>query len=572
MEQDIKITNLVVRAKQGDENAFADLYNTTYKMVYHTCLGHLRNTEETEDAVQDVYISAFKSLPNLQDPNTFYGWLKTIAVHTCLNIINAKKRHGNISYDDAIQNEEFIEGDDNLETLPDTYIMRAEKRKIVLDILSQQLSDVQYQTVFMYYYDNLSIEQIAKLTNCSDNTVKSRLRVARAKIKAGIEDYENKTGDRLAGAACTLPFLSTLFNTQLSSIPMRFIPYGVGRAAMEMSKLFRAGHVQPGTGMGAHANANLNPNMGAHANGNLNPQAMSQPASPYGNSPVTQVKTAAQDAGNAARNAARPARNSAAEAATSTASKGVVTKVIASVAALAVLGGGIATVATIMNKDKKSEPKDNGRSGNKIDVSTDETTAAPTEPEEPEFLGVDWGAIYMDAINSGELLTLAKNQYYFGTETYFNSDNDLSLFNYNLIYINDDDIPELVIEYDVNTDMYGKTTFVDAVFTIIDDKVEIVRVGYYFESNVYSEYYYGHKQNVLSLVSDGLHNDTYTAVLWDVNFASGAGDLLSNTRDMSTPDSSLLNILDRTDAFSDYQADNSLFTYTNIMRILQDNI
>ena len=79
MEQE-QIFDLVAKAKTGDADAFTDLYNGAYKMVYLTCLGHMKNPEEAEDCAQETFITIYNKLDSLEDNNTFFGWAKTIAV------------------------------------------------------------------------------------------------------------------------------------------------------------------------------------------------------------------------------------------------------------------------------------------------------------------------------------------------------------------------------------------------------------------------------------------------------------------------------------------------------------
>ena len=103
MEQEL-IFSVVAKAKSGDQEAFTDLYNNAYKMVYLTCLGHMKNPEEAEDCAQETFITIYNKLDSLEDNNTFFGWAKTIAVRVCLHKL--RSTHNNISYDDAIESGE----------------------------------------------------------------------------------------------------------------------------------------------------------------------------------------------------------------------------------------------------------------------------------------------------------------------------------------------------------------------------------------------------------------------------------------------------------------------------------
>ena len=71
MNQD-QIYNLVEAAKHGDDNAFAQLYEASYRMVYHVSLGYLKNNEDAEDITQEVFIKAYNSIHFLNDNLTFF--------------------------------------------------------------------------------------------------------------------------------------------------------------------------------------------------------------------------------------------------------------------------------------------------------------------------------------------------------------------------------------------------------------------------------------------------------------------------------------------------------------------
>ena len=220
--------------RSGDENAFSDIYEKSKRFVYATCYGILNNEEEAEDAMQETYLAVFSNLDGFDNDRMFIAWVKQIAAHKSLDM--CKKRRGNVSYDDAIASEESLEGDDNLEDLPDYYITEKVRRRELERIMREKLSEVQYQTVHMYYYDELSVEKIAELMDCPEGTVKTRLKASRIKIKEGIKEYEEKNKDAFAGAL-VIPFLTRFFNVQSDdlSIPSVDISSLVGKKAVKAS-------------------------------------------------------------------------------------------------------------------------------------------------------------------------------------------------------------------------------------------------------------------------------------------------------------------------------------------------
>ncbi|MBP5417969.1 MAG: RNA polymerase sigma factor [Clostridiales bacterium] len=211
-------TELARRIKAGDNSAFAEMYQKSARLVYGTCYGVLRNEEDAADAMQDTYITCYQKIGTLTDDRMFLGWLKRIAASKSIDLY--RKNHGDLSYDDSIGSEESSY-DADLEDLPDTLILRESDREIFREILKNSLSEVQYQTILLYYFSELPVEAIAEIMHCPVGTVKTRLMNARVKIKAGVEMYENKSGDKIK-VAMTMPFLTRFFVEEANrlTIPM----------------------------------------------------------------------------------------------------------------------------------------------------------------------------------------------------------------------------------------------------------------------------------------------------------------------------------------------------------------
>ncbi len=216
---------LVRRFKAGDENAFTEIYEKSKRLVYTTCYGILNNEQDAEDAMQETYTAVFLKLAELEDENVFLQWLKRIAANKAHD--KYKVRKGDLSYDDAVAAGEDIEGDDNLEDLPDSYVMDKTKRDALLKIIKESLKDAEFQTVLLFYYNELSRKDIAEVMGCSEETIKDRLSKSRKKIKAGITEYERVNKDKLMGAAAGVPFLTRFFTESFKDIPVpqtKFIP------------------------------------------------------------------------------------------------------------------------------------------------------------------------------------------------------------------------------------------------------------------------------------------------------------------------------------------------------------
>ena len=205
------IKELVLSAKNGNKKAFDKLYKLTSNDVWFTCVSLLKDEENAKDIMQETYITAFLKLDTLKDEEKFCGWLTAIATNKSKN-----KLKGKVEY--QIDDEVLIAETETDELmLPEEYINKAEKRKVLLQIIEDTLSFNQYQTVLMFYFDEMSISEIAQGLEISEGTVKSRLNSSRAKMKIAIEDYEKKSGDKLHGVV-VVPFFTTIFKEEAKSL------------------------------------------------------------------------------------------------------------------------------------------------------------------------------------------------------------------------------------------------------------------------------------------------------------------------------------------------------------------
>lgn len=208
----MNISHLVEKIKKGDNKSFEKLYKLTEREVWFTCISFLKNETTAQDIMQETYITAFLKIQSLEKSSQIRSWLNRIAVNKCKNYLKGK---GEIQLDDEIfENQAIV---DERISIPEEYISDKAKREIILSIMQEVLSDVQYQTVIMHYFNEMTVDEIAEVFECSRGTVLSRLNYSRSKMKTAIEDYENKSGDKLHGVVF-VPFFTTIFREQAKSL------------------------------------------------------------------------------------------------------------------------------------------------------------------------------------------------------------------------------------------------------------------------------------------------------------------------------------------------------------------
>ena len=190
MEQE-KLLELIRRSREQDPDAQEELVRAAQNRVYYHCKKMLKHEEDARDAAQDVLLTMITNLDKLKEPAAFWGWVNGITANRCKHLLTTPHKEWQIPEDE--EGNSMLEHVENLdETLvPDKALDNEETRRMILGLVDD-LPPEQRMSVLFYYYDEMSVKQIAEAMDTSEGTVKSRLNYARKSIKAGVEEYERK--------------------------------------------------------------------------------------------------------------------------------------------------------------------------------------------------------------------------------------------------------------------------------------------------------------------------------------------------------------------------------------------
>jgi len=222
MEKD-DIKKLVLQAAQGNKAAFGVLYEETGRTVYFSCLKLLGDPQLAEDITQETYLTALQKLGTLAQPENFPAWVNRIGINLC-------KMHFRNNAAPEDNSEEIIEEIPDEGLIPEEYVSNDAKRKIIMDIIDTVLTEEQRRSVILYYFDMLTVPEIAEVMNCTTGTVTSRLSAARKKIKEAVLIYEENNNDRLH-AAVPVFILSKLLNKEASNTVLPKLTVFTGSAS-----------------------------------------------------------------------------------------------------------------------------------------------------------------------------------------------------------------------------------------------------------------------------------------------------------------------------------------------------
>lgn len=184
--------SLLRRLRDRDERAFRELIEAHRDRVFNITFRMLGNRAEAEDVAQEVFITVFKTIDTFREESKFSTWLYRVTVNHCKNRIKYLSRRHDRDRDDLDDATEA--GGTNgaigapVPAAPDIALAGAQMEKLMQEAIAQ-LDDDQRVVVVLRDVEDLSIEEICKITDLPDGTVKSRLHRARLVLRKKLQRH-----------------------------------------------------------------------------------------------------------------------------------------------------------------------------------------------------------------------------------------------------------------------------------------------------------------------------------------------------------------------------------------------
>ncbi|MFB0566484.1 MAG: RNA polymerase sigma factor [Candidatus Aminicenantaceae bacterium] len=167
-------TEIIVRVKKGDKEAYQVIVNRYMKRAYYIALGFVRNSQDALDISQEAFIRAFRKLKKFDTQRPFFPWFYQLIKNLCIDYL---KRRG--------QRDEI--------PLNGVRIMRTEKEdremKEVLWKGINSLTFEQKEVILLRYFQQCSYNEIADIMEIPVGTVMSSLYYAKKRLKKNVEKY-----------------------------------------------------------------------------------------------------------------------------------------------------------------------------------------------------------------------------------------------------------------------------------------------------------------------------------------------------------------------------------------------
>ena len=193
-------SELIIKFKAGDQEAYAELVNHYSEKVHNLAMRITRNEEDTEEILQDVFLTVYRKIDSFQGKSAFSSWLYRITVNTSFMKLRKRKQHAALSFDDIQPGtrDSWVAHRGDCVNI-DAMCTRHELRE-ALETAITKLPD-EYRVIFILRdVDGLSNQEVGEILELSVPAVKSRLHrsrlMLRKKLKKIYEDY--KSADKIA--------------------------------------------------------------------------------------------------------------------------------------------------------------------------------------------------------------------------------------------------------------------------------------------------------------------------------------------------------------------------------------
>lgn len=198
-------------AQEGNEEAFQEIYEQCYTHVYYYALKLTHSDADAKDIAQDTFLQVYRSIQNLENPDYFSLWLNRIVYSKFMRQLDKRKETA-IEADDL---HYHLEHSDKAKKMNEERLLDDEE---IIRQMIQRLTPKQKEVMELTYYQQYTAQEIAKLLQLPEGTVKSRIHQAKKALKTEIETFEAQENRKIIlHTDALLPVVSLSFLGKLKS-------------------------------------------------------------------------------------------------------------------------------------------------------------------------------------------------------------------------------------------------------------------------------------------------------------------------------------------------------------------
>ncbi len=179
---------LVNRFQKGDIEAFNPLVLKYQKKIYNLIYQRIRDREIAKDISQEVFLKAFKALPDFKGGSAFYSWIYRIAINSSIDFQRRRNRNRVLTFEELPPDADEVLRMSEAHPSPEKLLEEKELGKIIRAAV-QKLPPGQRRVFNLRHRRELAIKEIAVLLNRSEGTIKTHLHHAHRRLQGMLLPY-----------------------------------------------------------------------------------------------------------------------------------------------------------------------------------------------------------------------------------------------------------------------------------------------------------------------------------------------------------------------------------------------
>lgn len=175
--------NLLQNAVNGSKDDFIKLMSSIERELYYIARSRLNNREDINDVIQETIISCYENIKKVKDYSKFKSWVISILINNCNNLYRKNKKTIIFSY-----NQNDIDINENLINFTNYDEINS---NVDFEVLLRLLNTDEKMIFTLFYSNQYTIKEISSILKINENSIKSKLKRAKEKVKLFIERSNN---------------------------------------------------------------------------------------------------------------------------------------------------------------------------------------------------------------------------------------------------------------------------------------------------------------------------------------------------------------------------------------------
>lgn len=183
-------TELIERCQQGDQSAFNELFELIGMDLYRWIYSIVRNADDSEEVLQEVYVRIFRHINKLKDPTKFQAWISRLLINQCNTFLKHRGRHMSYTLDEAIESTEDqlpLQGSPEITSPRDSLAQKELFQTIQRAI--QTLPPKQRMAIQLFEVEGYSIKEVADMLDSTEGAIKFNLHEGRKKLRKYLKPF-----------------------------------------------------------------------------------------------------------------------------------------------------------------------------------------------------------------------------------------------------------------------------------------------------------------------------------------------------------------------------------------------